>query len=120
MADEGTFATTAEVQRKIGANANSTANAEAYINQFIVEAENFINVHCRYNFTDNYASLNADVKSLLKMTAASLAAINVLNYDTSGIVSAEAQFRINVLWAQFQEGLKLLKEKPKQNFINNA
>ena len=35
MADTGIFATTAEVQRKVGANASSTANVEAYINDFM-------------------------------------------------------------------------------------
>ena len=37
MADTGIFATTAEVQRKVNANASSTSNVEAYINQFMTE-----------------------------------------------------------------------------------
>ena len=39
MADTGIFATTAEVQRKVGANASTTANVEAFINQYMTEAE---------------------------------------------------------------------------------
>ena len=45
MADEGTFATTAEIGRKAGDNASSTAIAEAYTNDFIKQVESEINNH---------------------------------------------------------------------------
>lgn len=121
MADEGTFATTAEVQRKVGANANTTANAEAYINQFIVEAENLINVLTRYNFTDAYSGLNADVKSLLKMAASAKAAMMVINYDLSSFPSLrEAETRLDVLNNEFDTAISELKDQAKRGFINNA
>jgi len=120
MSDEGIFATTAEVQRKVGANASAVSNVEAYINQFMTEAESFINVTCKVNFSDTYATLNADVKGILKRCASCLAAIDVIEYDTTGISSSEAQFRINVLWATAQECLKLLKKKEDTNFMTKA
>lgn len=121
MADEGTFATTAEVSRKAGANANSTSNAEAYINQFIKEAESYINGVCRFNFTDVYSTLNADVKSLLKEAASNLAAIYVINYDMAGFTSrTEAQTMLDVLYQRAMDCIKELKDKKTQYFINDS
>ena len=62
MADTGIFATTEEVQRKAGANASSTSNTEAYINDFMTQAESEINCITRHNWSDDYSGLNADVK----------------------------------------------------------
>jgi hypothetical protein len=121
MGDEGTFATTAEVGRKCGANASATSNAEEYINQYIKEAESYINTVCRFNYTDNYASLNADVKSLLKEAASNIAAIYVIMYDMSGFTSrTEAQTMLDVLWARTNDCIGLLREKQNQTFINGA
>jgi hypothetical protein len=121
MADEGTFATTAEVQYKAGADASTTANTESYINVYIKQAESYINVLSRYNWTDNYAGLNADVKHILKEAASNLAAIYVITYDLSGFISpVEAQTKLDVLYQRFSECLNLLKEKYVQTWINNA
>ena len=121
MVDTGIFATTAEVQRKVGANASATSNAEAYINQFMTEAESFINITCGVNYSDTYSGLNADVKGILKECASSLAAIYVINYDMSGYTSRqEALVMINILWGRVSECLKLLKEKKNTDFINAA
>jgi membrane-associated HD superfamily phosphohydrolase len=124
MADEGIFATTEEVQRKVGANASATSNTEAYINQFIGEVESQINAVARFNFSDNYAALNADTKQILKEIASNLAAVYVLNYDFSGIVTAgsliEAEDRVVVLRDAALRGLSLLKDKKQQDFINGS
>lgn len=118
MVDTGVFATTAEVQRKIGANANSTANAEAYINQFIAEAESYINVLTGYNWSDDYAGLDADVKSLLKEAGSNIAASYVINYDLSGFPTIqEAIHRVNFMWARVDKIIALLKEKVKKDYI---
>jgi len=55
MADTGIFATTAEVQRKVGANASTTSNVEAYINQYMTEAESYINTVTGVNYSDSYS-----------------------------------------------------------------
>src|SRR3990167_6903439 len=109
MADAGIFATTAEVQRKVGVGASSTSNAEAYINQYMTEAESFINDLTGFNWSDRYSALNVDKKGILKEAASNLAAIYVLQYDTSGIVrQREAENRINILWQRFNQCCKLL------------
>lgn len=121
MVDTGIFATTLEVQYKVGANASSTANAEAYINSFMTQAESFINVAVRYNFSDAYSTLNVDVKGLLKQAASCLAAMMVINYDLSGFKTiAEAQTRLSVLDDQATAAINLLKDYKKVNFMKDA
>lgn len=121
MADTGIFATTAEVQRKAGANASATSKAEAYTNDFMTQAESLINATCRYNFSDNYAALNADVKALLKEVASDIAAIYVIQYDLSGYTSrTEAEDMINILRDAALRGLSILRDKKTVDFINGA
>ena len=121
MADTGIFCTTAEVQRKAGENASSTSNTEAYINDYVAQAESRINSVCRYNYSDNYSSLDNDVKNILKEVASNIAAIYVIQFDMSGFDSrGEAENMINVLNAGVMSGLSLLKDKQVQTFINGA
>tara|TARA_R100001530_G_scaffold136358_2_gene116688 strand:+ start:1890 stop:2255 length:366 start_codon:yes stop_codon:yes gene_type:complete len=121
MADTGIFATTAEVQRKAGANASTTSKAEDYVNDYITQAESLINVITRYNWSDDYAGLNADVKGILKEIASNLAAIYVITYDMSGFTSrVEAEDMINVLRDAALRGMSILKDKKPQDFINKA
>jgi hypothetical protein len=118
MADTGIFATTAEVQRKAGANASATSNTEAYINDYMTQAESIINSTCRYNFSDNYSTLNADTKNILKQVASDLAAIYVISYDMSGFVTrTEAENMINILRDSALRGLSILRDKKTQEFI---
>ena len=120
MADTGIFATTAEVQRKVGENVSATSNVEAFINQYMTEAESLINATARFNFSDAYATLNVDVKGILKMIASNMAAIDVINYDTTGASQREMETRRDVLFDQMNKGLALLKDKKKEDFIRKA
>jgi len=121
MADTGIFATTAEVQRKVGANASSTSNAEAYINQYMTEAESLINSATRYNWSDAYSTLNVDVKGILKMAASAKAAMMVIQYDMSGFRSvAEAQTMLNVLTDEYNKGIKELVDLKVRDFMTGA
>lgn len=121
MVDTGIFATTAEVQRKAGAFASSTANVEAYINDFMTQAESFINVTTRYNWSDAYSTLNADVKGLLKLAASNIAAIYVINYDMSNFPSRTyGEDAINVLWDGANSAISLLKDQKSVMFIQEA
>ena len=121
MADTGIFATTAEVERKAGANASSTSKAEAYVNDYMTQAESLINAVCRFNFSDAYSVLNTDVKGLLKEVSSDIAAIYVIQYDMSGFTSRiEAEDMINVLREAALRGLSILRDKKQQDFINAA
>jgi beta-galactosidase/beta-glucuronidase len=121
MVDTGIFATTAEVQRKAGANASATSKAEAYVNDYMTQVESQINTVCRFNFSDAYAALNVDVKGILKEVASNLAAIYVIEYDMSGFTTrTEAEDMINVLRDAAMRGLSLLRDQKQKDFINEA
>ena len=118
MADEGIFATTAEVERKAGANCSAVSKAEAYTNDYVAQAESTINAMCRFNFSDNYATLNDDTKMILKSVASDIAAIYVISYDMSGFTSrVEAEDMINILRDNALRGLSILRDKKVQEFI---
>lgn len=121
MADTGIFATTAEVQRKAGADASSTSNTEAYINDYVAQAEALINVMSRHNWSDDYATLSDDVKGILKEVASNIAAIYVITYDMSGFPSrTDAENRINVLRDAALRGMAVLRDKKQQTFMQEA
>lgn len=121
MADTGIFATTLEVQRKAGKGASATSSVEAYINDYMTQIESMINTVCRFNFSDNYSTLNVDTKGILKEVSSNFAAIYVILYDLSGYTSRiEAEDIINVLRDAGLRGLSLLRDKKQQEFIKNA
>ena len=118
MVDSGIFATTLEVQNKAGANASATSNTEVYINDFVAQAESVINSMSRYNWSDNYATLNVNVKEILKEAASNLAAMYVIQYDMSGFTSRyEAETMLDVLDQGFKRNLQILKNMQVQTFI---
>ena len=121
MADTGIFATTEEVQRKAGANASTTSNVEAYINDFMTQAESQINAETSYNWSDAYAGLNADTKAILKLAASNLAAMYVIQYDMSGFTSREeAETMLDVLYDGYRNAIKTLRDKAQAQFVQDA
>ena len=120
MVETGIFCSGAHVIRKAGAN-RSTSVVEADWNDWIAQAESEINTIARYNFSDNYASLNADVKQILRSAASALAAINFINYDMSGYTTrAEAETMLDVLRDAALRDISILRDKKQQDFINGA
>jgi len=120
MADTGIFATTAEILRKAGVGASTAASDEAYTNDFIYQAECFINVLTRKNYsaTGTYAALTAGTKGILKEAAANLAAIYVIQYDMNGYKTLRhGENIININWARFVQCIGLLKDQNAVTFI---
>ena len=64
MAHTGIFATSDEILVKAGTNYD-TDITEARINALCLQVESFINCVCRYNYSDAYSGLDADVKGIL-------------------------------------------------------
>lgn len=111
MAEEGTLCINADVLKKAGANASSTATAEAYTNVFIKMAEAHLSSSARYDWVTNYASCSTIGKQILKDAASSYAAILCINYDMKNFTSRqEAMNMINILWAGFQKCINLLEK----------
>jgi hypothetical protein len=118
MPDTGIFATTEEVKRKAGRNASTTSNVELFINDFMTQAESEINVATRYNWSDAYSGLNADVKGILKEAASNLAAMYVIQYDMSGFTSrTEAETMLDVLRDGYVRAISLLRDIKQQTFV---
>ena len=120
MADTGIFCTTAEVSRKAGTNASATSVAEAYVNDYVTQAESFINSHTRKNWSDVYSTLDVDVQGVLKECASNIAATYVINYDLSGYSQREVETMLDVLNNAINRGLSRLKDIAVQTFMNGA
>lgn len=126
MADTGIMCNQADMLRRAGANINTALNATndttfTFSNDFIASAESYINISCKKNYSDTYASLNADVKALLRDAVACSSAMLCINYDMSGYTSRqEAQTMLDVLSNRVSEAIRLLTDKDKQAFINGA
>lgn len=117
MAHEGIFATSDEILVKAGANYD-IGITEARINALCLQAESKINVMIRYNFSDNYATLNADTKHILSETASNLVAIYIISYNMSVYSSrVEAETMLDVCWANYKDNIKELKDLKKRKFI---
>ena len=121
MVDEGVFATTTECTRKAGSGASATAIAEAFVNDFIAQAESVINTMTRFNWSDVYTGLDADNRDILKLAATNLTAIYIIQYDMSGFTTrSEAESMINVLRDGFLMAVSLLRDKKVKVFINGS
>lgn len=121
MTYSGSFCTVVEVGYKAGAGKSATSIGSDYVNSYVKQAESFINSACRYNFTDNYSTLNDDTKGVLNETASNLAAIYVITYDMSGYTSrVEAEDIINVLRDIALRNIALLKDKKVTDFIREV
>lgn len=120
----GIMCVSGAVLMKAGSKHNakfSGANSDALIDPLINQAESYINVATGVNFSDTYATLNADVKKILEDAASSHAAIAVINHDMSGYISrTEAQTMLNVNYTRLNDIIKLLKEKKGTDFVTGA
>lgn len=120
MAHTGIFATSDQILVKAGEKYD-TSITEARINTLCLEIESLINVICRYNFSDAYAGLNADVKGILSEVESNLVAIYIITYNMSVYTSrVEAESMINVLRDGALRGLALLRDKKAQDFMIGA
>ena len=121
MAHTGIFATSDEIIKRAGANYNSTDLIEAVINDYAAQAESIINSLTKYNWSDKYATLNADVQRILSSCAAALCAIWIIAYDMTGYASrVHAEDMINVQRDSFLRDLSILKKIPVRDFMLNA
>jgi len=112
--------TEAEIEQKSGANVN-VAFDTTMMTASNLRAESFVNVMTRYNWSDQYASLNADVKGVLSDVCSSLVAIEAISYDMSGYTTrGEAESMITILRDNAIRGIQALKGIKNQTFMLNA
>lgn len=121
MADDGIFATSAQVGYKAGAGKSAVSSAVAYTDFYLLQAESYICAVTRYNWRDAYAALNIDVKYLLQEAASNIAAIYVILYDMSGYNALSyAQLMLNVLWGRAELCINLLKDYKVKDMMGAA
>jgi len=112
--------TEAEIEQKSGANVNAAFDT-TMMTAANLRAESTCNSVARYNFSDNYATLNVDVRHILSDICSSLVAIEAICYDMSGYTSrTEAEDMINVLRDGALRGLSLIRDKKVIDFISGA
>lgn len=112
--------TEAEIQQKSGANVN-TAFGTTEMTASGIRAESTVNVAVRFNFSDKYSTLNADVKGILSDVVSSLVAMEAIAYDMSGYTSLiEAEDMIIVWRDNALRGISILRDKKQEDFIVNA
>ena len=110
----GTFTTSGAVAFKAGVN-HSTALLEADWNREILNAESWICIECRADFSGAYAAIPQVYRGILGDVASSKAAIPVINFDISGYTSrGEAEDMININHDIAMRGLDILKDKKMQ------
>ena len=112
--------TEAEIKQKSGAGVNGTFDTTA-MTASNIRAESVINAASRYNWSDKYATLNADVKGILSDFCSSFVAIEAISYDMSGYTSRiEAEDMVNILRDGMLRNQQILKDIKTQTFILGA
>ena len=121
MADFGIWTKNVDIQAKAGTKANATAKAIAATDVYVLEVESMVNCLTRFNWSDAYGGLNADVKDILKGITSNLCAIYVIQWDMAGFTSrVEAEDMINILRDAALRDMSILRDMKTRDFINGA
>lgn len=88
MAATSIMSTDAEMNAMAGENVDVTGWTDANKTAWGLQAENFLNNLCRYNFSDNFSTLNIDVKYILSEYVARYVAICGICYNMTGFLSS--------------------------------
>ena len=120
MAHTGIFATSDEILTKAGENYD-TSVTEARINALCLQVESEINGATRYNWSDAYAGLNADVKGILSEAESNQVAIYIISFNMAGYTSrTEAEDMINILRDGYLRCISILRDIKVQTFMQGA
>ncbi len=111
----------ASVIRKCGAGLRNSISGATYTDDFISQAESFVNNATRFDWSTAYAALAAEVKHTLTEAVSNLAAIYMINYDMGGYTSrTEAEIMINVLKQRADECIAVLIDKKGETFATST
>lgn len=122
MVHTGIFATKAECDAMAGELVDATGYTEGNINAWCLQAESFLNVLAKYNFSDKYAaSINGDVKYILTEYAARYVAICAITYNMAGYTTrTEAENMINVHIYRMKQIEYLVANNNYMTYLNGA
>lgn len=103
---------------KAGANASVSIPEDDGWVAWSSGATSFINSATRYNWSNNFTTLDDDTKHILDDTASSLVAIQAISYDMSGYTSrGEAESMINIQRDNALRGISILRDIKAQTFM---
>ena len=120
MAHEGTFATKAEIDLKVGERVDSTGYTETNINNACKQSEGFACVFLKYDFVTNWATINAITRKLLSEFSACWVAQDFIAYNMEAYGSRiQAENLINVHERKINKILKLLSERASPDFLKS-
>jgi len=121
MVHTGIFCTKAEIDVKVGKLVDSGGYTEANINNSCAQAESMINSLSHVNWSDAYATLNADTKRILSEAAACWVAIDFITYNPATYTTRyEAEDLVNVNWTKFQILMSILSDSSDVDFVKGA
>ena len=107
-----TFTTSGSMIHKAGENVDSTISGHYILDDWLDEAEAYVNLLCRKDYTTDWASLEANKKNVLREAVSNLVAIYAISYNMSGYTTrVEAEDMINVLWSRFLDCVMLLRDQ---------
>lgn len=120
MVHTGIFATSSEILTKAGENYD-TGVTEAKINELCLQAESYINCSTRYNWSDSFSGLNADVKYILAEIESNIVAMYIIIYNMGTYTSrGEAETMLDVLKDKIDKAFLILNDLKTQDFITGA
>ena len=115
------LSTDAEMNAMAGENVDTTGWTDANKTAWGLHAENYLNNLCRYNFSDNFSTLNADVKYILSEYVARYTALCGILYNIAGFTSRlEAEDMADAHIWRMEKIEELLKDQKTITFLNGA
>ena len=118
MVYSGILCTEADIAHAVGENPNVTGDDEASHNLLVAQAESYLGLIGNYDFVANVATLTAMGKQTLAEYCARFAAVGILAYDATAIVTAtsliEYEDRIQIHLYRMQLIEKLISD---QNYV---
>lgn len=107
-----TLCSTRDVLDEAGFGASTdVTGSSSWLTRIIERNEKAIVAMTRRDWVNSYASVDANVKELLKRVCAKMSALDVVSYDTRGFGNnATAEAKLDVLQDGWTTGLKDLKD----------
>lgn len=120
MAFTGITATEAEIDQKLGENVTS-AFTDTMKTQALLMAESVLNVMTRKNWSDDFAGLNVDVKSIVTDATTAFVAIEGIRFNMEEFIpTSVADAMITNLREAFVRDVGILRDIKSQEFTDAA
>ena len=121
MAATSILSTDAEMNAMAGENVDTTGWTDANKTAWGLHAETYLNNLCRYNFSDNFSTLNIDVKYILSEYVARYVGMCGIAYNTAGFTTrSEAEDMISIHIFRMKAIEKILMDQKTITYLRGA